>query len=166
MHQFLQRASLAVCLCVVTLLLSAPLPCLAQSPIATKDDAKPAPAEKPFTSPINVVVPLAPTAFQADGKTHLAYELHITNFSGQSIALASIEVLSDSGVTNSWSALSRVGASGLVPNVYSPGNRQATGMNKLNIGAGQMAVVYMWVTLENPAKVPTTLEHKIAAKIG
>jgi murein DD-endopeptidase len=161
MHQFSRRASLAACLCVVTLLLSAPLSCLAQSPTAPKDDAKPAPAEKPFTSPIDVVVPLAPTAFQADGKTHLAYELHITNFSGQSIVLASVEVLSDSGST-----LFRVEASNLAANVYSPGNRQASGMDKLNIGAGQMTVVDMWVTFESPAKVPTALEHKIAAKVG
>jgi murein DD-endopeptidase len=161
MHQFPRRASLAACLCVVTLLFSAPHQCLAQPPIATKDDAKPAQVEKPFTSPVDVVVPLAPTAFQADGKMHLAYELHITNFSGQSIVLASVEVLSGSGST-----LSRIEASDLAANVYSPGNRQASGMDKLNIGAGQMAVVYMWVTLESPSKVPTALEHKIAAKVG
>ena len=151
---------------MVTLLLFVSLPCLAQSPTATKEDAKPAQAEKPFTSPIDVVVPLAPTAFQADGKTHLAYELHITNFSGQSITLASIEVLSDSGVTNSWTTLSRIDASDLVANVYSPGNRQAAGMDKLSIGAGQMSAVYMWVTLDSSAKVPTALEHRIGVKVG
>ena len=138
----------------------------AEAVAATKEDAKPAPVEKPFTSPIDVVVPLAPTAFQADGKSHLAYELHITNFSGQSIALASVEVLSESGVTNSWSTLSRVDVSDLVANVYSPGNRQATGMDKLTIGGDQMAVVYMWVTLDSPAKVPTALEHRVAVKVG
>jgi len=108
-----------------------------------------------------VVVPLAPTAFQADGKTHLVYELDITNFSGTNIALASIEVLSDSGTK-----LSQVDASDLVANVYSPGNRQATGMDKLNIGGGQMAVIYMWVTLENPSRVPVAIDHKIAVKVG
>ena len=133
----------------------------AESGTTTKEDAKPASAEKPLTSPIDVVVPLAPTAFQADGKTHVAYELHITNFSGQSITLASIEVLSGSGNT-----LSRVDASDLVANVYSPGNRQASGTEKLNIGAGQMAVVYMWVTLEGPSKVPSSLKHGIAVKVG
>jgi murein DD-endopeptidase MepM/ murein hydrolase activator NlpD len=163
MHQSSRRASLAACFCVATLLLSVSvsLPCLAQSPTATKDDAKPAQAEKPFTSPIDVVVPLAPTAFQADGKTHLAYELHITNFSGQSITLASIEVLSDSGST-----LSRIDASALAANVYSPGNRKATGINKLNVGGGLMSVVYMWVTLDSSAKVPTALEHRIGVKVG
>lgn len=133
----------------------------AEANIATKENAKPESVEKPFTSPINAVVPLAPTAFQADGKTHLAYELHITNFSGQSIALASIEVLSDSGAT-----LSRMDVSDLVSNEYVPGNRQAAGMDKLNINGGQIGVVYMWVTLDSPAKVPTALEHKIAVKVG
>src|SRR5579862_1332205 len=35
-----------------------------------KEDAKPTPHEKPFTSPIDVVIPIAPTAFQANGKIH------------------------------------------------------------------------------------------------
>lgn len=133
----------------------------AEAGTATKEDAKPASTEKPLTSPIDVDVPLAPTAFQADGKTHLAYELHITNFSGTSIALVSVDVLSDPGVT-----LSRIDVSDLVANVYSPGNRQATGMDKLNIGGGQTAVVYMWVTLEGSAGVPTAIDHKIAVKVG
>jgi hypothetical protein len=133
----------------------------AEAGTAAKEDTKPASAEKPFTSPIDVVVPLAPTAFQANGKTHLAYELHVTNFSGQSLSLAHIEVLSDSGT-----ALSRVDVSDLVANVYVPGNRQATGMDKLNISGGQLAVVYMWVTLEDPAKVPTAIQHRIGVKAG
>jgi murein DD-endopeptidase MepM/ murein hydrolase activator NlpD len=133
----------------------------AEADTVPKEDAKPASVGKPLTSPIDVVVPLAPTAFQADGKTHLAYELHITNFSGQNISLAQIEVLSDSG-----SSLARVDPSDLFTNVYLPGNRQAAGMDKLNIGGGQMAVVFMWVTLESPGKVPAAIVHKISAKVG
>lgn len=114
---------------------------------------------RPFTVPMDVTVPLAPTAFQADGKTHLAYELHITNFSVQSVSLAHIEVLSDSGVT-----IAKVDSSGLAADVYAPGNRQATGMDKLKIGSGQMVAIYMWVTLDSPAKVPAAITHKITAK--
>jgi len=108
---------------------------------------------------MDVIVPLAPIAFQADGKTHLAYELHITNFSGQSASLAHIEVLGDSGVT-----LSKVDSPGLAGDVYAPGNRQATGTDKLKIGSGQMVAIYMWVTLDSPAKVPAAITHKISAK--
>ena len=36
---------------------------------------------KPLTVPIDVAIPIAPTAFKADGKWHLAYELHVSNYS-------------------------------------------------------------------------------------
>src|ERR1700733_7059275 len=61
-------------------------------------DTKPAAKEdaKPFSSPADVTVPIAPTAFQADGKTHIVYELHITNFSGsKTVTLARIEAEGD-----------------------------------------------------------------------
>jgi hypothetical protein len=32
-------------------------------------------AQKPFTSPIDVTVAISPAAFQADGKSHVSYEL-------------------------------------------------------------------------------------------
>src|SRR4029077_19198439 len=98
----------------------------------------------------------------ADSKTHLAYELHITNFSAQStVTLARVEVLSDSG-----SPLARMEQSDLLANILLIGNYQATGMDKLNLAPGQMANVYVWVILEDPAKIPATLGHKITVKIG
>jgi murein DD-endopeptidase MepM/ murein hydrolase activator NlpD len=127
----------------------------------TKEDAKPA-ASKPFSVPIDVTIPMPPTAFQADGKTHLAYELHITNFSAQSsVTLARVEVLSDSG-----NPLARMEQSDLLANTLLIGNYQAAGTDKLDLAPGQMANVYVWVTLEKPAKIPATLGHRIAVKIG
>jgi murein DD-endopeptidase MepM/ murein hydrolase activator NlpD len=133
----------------------------AQAGSAAKEEAKPTSAEKPFTAPIDVTVPLAPIAFQADGKTHLAYELHITNFSAQSITLARIEVLGDSE-----NSLTRLDQSDLLAIVLVIGNYQAVGMDKLSFAPGQMANVYMWVTLDSPAKVPSSIEHKITVKAG
>jgi murein DD-endopeptidase MepM/ murein hydrolase activator NlpD len=126
-----------------------------------KSDAKPATAEKPFTSPVDVMVPLPPTAVQGNGKTHLVYELHLTNFSGQSTSLAQIEALDGKGTT-----LLRLGPNELISSVLLVGNRQAAGMDKLNIGPGQRAVVYMWITMETSATVPATLEHKVSVKAG
>ncbi len=135
---------------LVLLLLSGCLPCVAQDP---------AKIPRPVTVPLDVIVPLPPTAFQADGKTHLAYELHITNFSVQSVTLANIEVLNDSG-----GMIANVDSSGLIADLYVTGNRQATGMDKLKMGSGQMVAVYMWVTLDSPAKVPAAIMHRIRAK--
>lgn len=127
----------------------------------TKDGSKTAPAEKPFTSPIDVTVPLGPTAFQADGKTHLVYELHIVNFSGQSTALTQIAVLSDTG-----SELARMEQTELLSGTMPVGNRDAVGMDKLNLGGGASVVVFMWVTVEGAAKIPAALEHKITVQVG
>ncbi len=132
-----------------------------QAGSATKEATKPATAEKPFTAPIDVVVPIAPIAFQADSKTHLVYELHIANFSMQNITLARIEVLGDSGNT-----LAHLDQSDLLANVLVIGNYQAAGMDKLSLAPGQMTNVYMWVTLDSPAKVPAAIEHKITVKAG
>ena len=110
---------------------------------------------------MDVRVPIPPTAFQADGKTHLVYELHITNFGGQSAALAQIEALDAKGAV-----LARLEQNDLPANVLLVGNRQAVGGEKLNIGAGQRAVIYMWITLEPSAPLPEALEHKVTAKVG
>ena len=105
---------------------------------------------------------MPPTAFQADGKTHLAYELHITNFSGQNaVTLSRVEVLGDSA-----SPLARMEKSDLLANTLLIGNYQAAGMDKPNLAPGQMANVYVWVTLEDPAKIPAALVHRITVKIG
>jgi murein DD-endopeptidase MepM/ murein hydrolase activator NlpD len=57
-----------------------------------------------------------------------------------------------------------VDSSGLIADVNAPGNRQATGIDNLKIGSGQMVAIYMWVTLDSPAKVPAAITHKISAK--
>ncbi|HKD81856.1 MAG TPA: M23 family metallopeptidase [Candidatus Angelobacter sp.] len=129
--------------------------------VATKDDSKATPAEKAFTSPIDVTIPLAPTAFQANGKTHLVYELHIVNFSAQNTVLTQIAILSDTGAE-----LGRMEQTELLSNTMPVGNRDALGMDKLNLGGGASVVVFMWVTVDGSAKVPAALEHKITVKVG
>ena len=47
--------------------------------------------------PMELEVPIAPTPVKADGKTHLVYELHLTNFAGAEINLSRIEVLDSAG---------------------------------------------------------------------
>lgn len=127
-----------------------------------KDEVKPAaPPQKPLTVPLDVMIPSAPTAVQATGKNVLVYELHITNFSGQNVTLTHIEVLGEGGAE-----LARLGANELVTSVLLVGNRQAAGMEKLNLAPGQRAVVYIWVALDSSAKLPAALEHKVSAKVG
>jgi murein DD-endopeptidase MepM/ murein hydrolase activator NlpD len=126
-----------------------------------KDEAKPAPQQKPLTSPLEVMVPWTPTAMHADSKNVLVYELYITNFSGRPATLTHIEALGDGNTE-----LARVGPNGLVTAVALIGNREAAGMDKLTIGPGQRAVVYMWVALNAGAALPANLEHRVSVKVG
>ena len=130
--------------------------------VAKKDEAKPAaPPQKPLTIPIDVAIPWAPTAVSANGKNLLVYELHITNFSGQPVTLAHLEVLGD-GKTE----LLRLGTNELITSVALVGNRQAAGMDKLTIGPGQRAMVYMWAAMDAAVKLPATVEHRLSVKVG
>src|ERR1044071_5646359 len=47
----------------------------------------------PISLPVDMEVRLAPTPVKAGGKTHLVYELHLTNFSPSELTIARVEVL-------------------------------------------------------------------------
>ncbi len=82
-------------------------------------------------------------------------------FPSQPTTLAHIEALSDTG-----GELARVEQTDLVSNILPVGNRDAAGLDKLNLGPGGIAVIYMWVTVDNPSKVPAALEHRITVMVG
>src|SRR5215212_4810977 len=46
---------------------------------------------------LDVQVPAAPIPVQIGGRSHLAYELHITNFRAVDVALTRVEVRGDAG---------------------------------------------------------------------
>ena len=48
---------------------------------------------KHIAPPLDIVVPIAPTAFKADGKWHLVYELHVTNLGRWDCLLTRLDVL-------------------------------------------------------------------------
>jgi murein DD-endopeptidase len=49
----------------------------------------------PSAGPVDLEVPLAPTPVRADGKFHLAYELHVTNFRAPELSLMRVEVFGE-----------------------------------------------------------------------
>lgn len=120
----------------------------------------PGPKEKPFTVPLDIVVPIAPTAFSADGKMHLVYELHVTNMSLWNCTLNSIEAVSGSAGGKSLATFTSTRLEGMIEN---PGVRTA---EKTKIGPGMMAIVFMWVTVAQPADVPATIVDRVTVKIG
>jgi hypothetical protein len=116
-------------------------------------------ADTPWPLQVDMRVPFEPTAFSSAGRTHLTYELYLTNFGNVPLTLRRIEVLDASGVAAEPVAafegaplgalLQRVGA-------------QADGSDKSGqLAAGGSVVVFMWVAVEHGARVPNKLRHRV-----
>ncbi|WP_282597527.1 M23 family metallopeptidase [Dyella sp. SG609] len=112
-------------------------------------------AEKAL-APVEARVPFAPEGFTGtDGAVHLAYELHITNFYGDTGALKpkGLQVFGDDAKTpllvldkNQLSQFVRPS-----PAEHAP----------VSIAPGKRAVVFVWITLPAGAALPHTLRHHI-----
>lgn len=130
-----------------------------EAPAAAPSATAPPVPQKPLSVPFDVRIPVWPTAFAADGKTHLVYELHINNFSRDEWTLTRVEA---SG--GSQPVLARFEGDDLSGRIARPGSPPATGAQRMVIGAGLRAVVYSWITVEIAAAVPSNLKHRLTFK--
>jgi len=96
--------------------------------------------------PVEITVPIEPTPFKGDGKTHLAYELHLTNFVSSEMILTSLEVSGGDGKPFAKYEGEELKAR-LVPQ-------------------SMRAIAYLWLTFETPSAVPAVLRHSLTATIN
>lgn len=128
------------------------------APQATPSPSPTAPVRRPLDLPVEMMVPLAPTPFKGDGKMHLVYELHLTNFSSQELTLTKLEIVDADGRPLAKHEGEELGA-----RLARPGLPQAT--EKQRIGGGMRAVTYLWLTFDNPSSIPKGLHHNLTARI-
>jgi murein DD-endopeptidase MepM/ murein hydrolase activator NlpD len=105
-----------------------------------------------------MMVPLAPTPFKGDGKMHLAYELHLTNFSSQELTLTKLEIMAADG-----RSLAKYEGEELGARLARPGLPRAA--EKQRVGGGMRAVTYLWLTFETPSAIPKGLHHNLTVRI-
>lgn len=113
-------------------------------------------AATPPLAPVEARIPFAPAPFTgSDGARHLAYELHISNFYGDTGTLRPqrLQVFADS----SASPLLDMDASALSTWVRPAA---ADGASP-SIAAGKRLVVFVWLTLPADAPIPHVLRHHI-----
>jgi murein DD-endopeptidase MepM/ murein hydrolase activator NlpD/ketosteroid isomerase-like protein len=126
--------------------------------IAAAAPPAPEPAANPATNPLglaaDLTVPVRPIVFAGAGRRHLAYELHLTNYSGAAILLSRLEVLGDT------TPLARYEGAELNAIVA---QRRPNVTDNRDIPPGGWAVVYVWVTLDSAAKAPRNLRHRVTA---
>ena len=97
-------------------------------------------------------VPFEPTAFTGAGRQVLMYELHLTNFSKEAIAIRRIEVLDAD--EPGGKPLATFDGEQIDALLQDPGPRL--------VNAGATVVVFMQVDLESEAHMPKTLRHRVS----
>jgi murein DD-endopeptidase MepM/ murein hydrolase activator NlpD len=113
-------------------------------------------ASYPFGVPLVLNVPFAPVPLADGGKTHLCYELHITNWGAGEVLLSRIDVIDNEA------ELARFEGSELNGLLTRPG---APGLqDKRVVGPGLRAVVFLWISIENGAATPRSLRHRITSE--
>jgi murein DD-endopeptidase len=131
-----------------------------QSPASAASTAPATPPAKPLAIPLDVTIPIAPTAFAANGKMHLVYELHVANYGGSDCSLTHLDIISG----ESDKTIASFTAAELEGMTSRPGQPGASIKTKL--AAGSIGVIYVWGTVDTGQDVPDTLRHKISAKVG
>ena len=116
-----------------------------------------------FPPALEVLVPKPPTVAHGNGQTILPYELHISNFTNQSITLRQIDVLPADRVggptlASSSAPLMTLADSTLLGALARPGARLPPA-ERAHVGPGLRAVVYMWVPITGQA--PRAIRHRL-----
>jgi len=122
----------------------------------------PSQAQKKTFFPYDVFVPVAPTPVKGNGKTHLVYELHLTNFLPSDLMLTQVEVFRDK---KAETLLSVTKDKALEESINRPGVSGEL-EDKRIIGGGLRAVIYMWLTFEEKKDVPSQLFHRLSVSFG
>ena len=110
-------------------------------------------------APVELYTPFPPGPFEgSDGKTHLAYEVHITNFYRDTgtILLEELQVIH--GVTGT--RLVELDAENLDERAKHPG-AEPESLYGRSLQGGMRAVVHIWVTLQPNAAPPESLVHRL-----
>jgi murein DD-endopeptidase MepM/ murein hydrolase activator NlpD len=115
--------------------------------------------------PLELRVPAPPIPFSGNHETHLAYELHATNFGPADVSLRRLEVLSGETPLASFEGAE---LNGLLRPVGAapPGAATAGPADFRTIGSGRRSVAFLWLSLEKGAASPTRLRHRITTDAG
>lgn len=136
---------------------------LAQTPRRNSSTAplQPAPASaSPFPLQLEARVPFAPTAFASEGRKHLLYELHLTNFGSSPLAIRGIEVIGADPSTP-WTITTFTAPQLETMVQYTGGQETPHPKDAIVLAAGQRIVIFMAVDLDHGVHLPGKLRHRI-----
>jgi hypothetical protein len=128
-------------------------PCLLALLVSVPSTSPGQPAAAERMTPLLLAVNDAPVPFTAsDGRTHLVYELAMTNFSSGDLAIHKVEVLGDGAL------LETLDAASVARRLQPAGVRESTG----TLPKSTHALLFLNVTLAQGAPIPHELSHRVA----
>ncbi|HKR60343.1 MAG TPA: hypothetical protein VJS64_11470, partial [Pyrinomonadaceae bacterium] len=117
-------------------------------------------AQKLSAVPVDLETPISPTPVKANGKIHLFYELHITNFRAKTLELTRVVVLSDAANTLPLTSYENEELTSRIARPGAPSDLS----DKRIIGGGMRAVLFLQITIDKEANVPRALRHRLFFK--
>jgi hypothetical protein len=138
---------------------------LATAPAANSVNPDQPPATASVTSSwstqLEMRVPFEPTAFSSGGRTHLTYELLLTNFEPNSLGLRRVEVLeADTVAPQPIAVFEGAQLDAVLQPIGAPASADQAG-NRDQLASGRSVVVFLWVALDQGAHVPSKLRHRV-----
>ena len=123
-------------------------------------DAAPAQAVRWISAPVEIRVPKPPVAAPVEGGLVLPYEVHVTNWATQPFLLKRVEVTGAGGDGRPYLALAD---SALGRAVGRPGLAPSSSADRMRLGGGMRAVVYLWVPVGSQSP-PPAVRHRITVQ--
>jgi murein DD-endopeptidase len=114
----------------------------------------------PVFGQIEVSIPFAPIPVNADGRTYLAYELHVTNFMTLAPKMDRVEVFSEA---SPGAPLATYQGQQLADSIFRPG--LAEGADTQTLGAGLRAIVFIWLSVKQGDPLPAAFLNKISFQV-
>ena len=113
--------------------------------------------EAEHLSPILLAVQNAPVPFTgSDGRTHLVYELWMTNFSSSDAVIERVQILSGETV------LQQLDAAAIATRLQPAGTR----VSSATLAKSVQALLYVHIVLAPGARVPRQIAHRVTAHIA
>jgi murein DD-endopeptidase len=106
-------------------------------------------------------VPKPPTVATADGSSFIVYELHITNFTFQTLTLQRIEV----ATANTPRRVLMTVADSALPRAITRPGQQVPAAERTKFNGGTRGIVFLWVPVDRNTP-PTSVRHKVVLQQG
>jgi murein DD-endopeptidase MepM/ murein hydrolase activator NlpD len=119
---------------------------------------------------VEMQVPLEPTAFPADGRHYLVYELRLTNLASTPATVRRLDVRdANAPAAPALASYDGPGLDGILQHYVNPavGDRMPTaGLDYRQLAPGESVLVFLTVVLESGVPVPAQLVHQLQLEEG